>query len=94
MSTETEVSATDVARRFSDTLDEVEHEGRVFVINRRGRAVALLTPLPNRPATRRTWGEAIRIMLAGPAPDDEFEKDLKEIRASVGPMPPDPWERS
>lgn len=87
------ITATEAARTFSDRLDEVEHAGRVFEISRRGRPVALLTPATSSTRTRRTWGEAIRMLLDGPRADDDFARDMEEIRASQGSLPSDPWAR-
>ncbi|MBA2425882.1 MAG: type II toxin-antitoxin system Phd/YefM family antitoxin, partial [Actinobacteria bacterium] len=43
-----ELSATEAARRFSDLLDAVEHRGESFVISRKGKAIAVVSPSPRR----------------------------------------------
>jgi hypothetical protein len=55
--------------------------------------VALLTPVASSARTRRTWGEAIRMLLDGPRADADFARDMEEIRASQGSLPADPWAR-
>jgi PHD/YefM family antitoxin component YafN of YafNO toxin-antitoxin module len=50
-------------------------------------------PLAGVPAGRRLR-EALEILAAAPLPDPQFADDLEAIRASVGAMPADPWERS
>ena len=79
------VTATEASRAFSRILDEAEHEGESFVVERHGRPVAEI-----RPATRRSTAEdLLRILRAG-APDPEFESDMREILADrESEYPPD-----
>src|SRR5262249_34730314 len=55
--------------------------------------VAGRRPAPPSPRGR-PLSEVLELLRALPLPDPEFGDDLEAIRASVGPMPPDPWERS
>jgi hypothetical protein len=45
-------------------------------------------------ARGRRLSEAVAILAEAPRPDPEFGNDLETIRASIGVMPSDPWERS
>jgi prevent-host-death family protein len=75
------LSATDVARNFSDVLNRVAG-GEEIEITRNGAAVAVLTPA----RARFIAPERLRELLAtAPRVDDGFAATLREIRASVGP---------
>jgi len=77
----TDVSATEASRNFADLLDAIEHEGAEFTIVRRGRPVAHLSA-PSRPN-----GAAVRRLLAGGPPDDQWADDLRALREWVGTEP-------
>jgi prevent-host-death family protein len=72
-----DITATEVARRFSEILDAVEHRGESFLILRNGRPVARMGP-----ATRAS-GELVKGILRKHARDREWEKELREVRAGV-----------
>lgn len=74
-----EISATDAARRFSDLLDSVEHDGNSFTITRRGRAIAHIKPV--RPGS----GAEVKAVLRTNRPDPAWAVDLAEIRAGRRP---------
>lgn len=68
-------------------LDEVEHEGAAYVIERRGRAVAEV----RRPRKASTVAD-LRALLREPAPDDAWSRDLDAVVADRKAMAPrDPW---
>jgi prevent-host-death family protein len=69
-----ELTATEAARRFSDLLDAVEHRGESFVISRKGKAVAVVSPA--RPAS----GRELKDFLRRQGPDEAWEKDLVDTR--------------
>lgn len=76
----------DVAR----ILREAE-AGAEFTVTVRGRPVAHLGPATEKPARRTDIdGEALRAILAGTPVDEDFGRDLKELRASEA-EPRDPW---
>ena len=82
----TRMSATDVARSFSDVLNRVA-AGEEFEIVRNGAPIATLGP----PRVRLMPASRFRSLLESlPPVDDQFAEDLREIRRSVGP-PEDPW---
>lgn len=83
------ISATAAARSFSDLLNRVRYKGDSFVIVRNGEEVGRLEPIsPKRPKTFNEFVEMIRTM--GP-PDEDFARDLEEIRRSQPALPEDPW---
>jgi prevent-host-death family protein len=75
------LSATEVARRFSEVLNRVS-AGEEIEVTRAGAAVAVIVP----PRTRLLSAERFRALLASAPPvDDDFADDVREIRRSVGP---------
>ena len=70
-----ELTATEAARRFSELLDTIEHDGEGYVITRRGRRVARIVPAaePN--------GAALTQFLGAHAPDEAWAAELVELRA-------------
>jgi prevent-host-death family protein len=82
----TTMSATEVARQFSDVLNRVR-AGEEIEIVRNGAPVALLSP----PRVRLLPASRLRALLASLPPADEaFAADLRRVRGDVGP-PEDPW---
>ena len=80
------MSATDVARGFSDVLNRVA-AGEEIEIVRNGAPVAVLGP----PKTTFVSVARLRELLAqAPPVDEDFARDLAEIRAGVGP-PESSW---
>jgi prevent-host-death family protein len=73
-----DVTATEAARRFSDLLDAVEHDGRRFTIVRHGRVVAHLGPA----AAGR--GDSAKEVLRLNRPDPEWLSELIELRGQLG----------
>lgn len=75
------LSATEVARRFSEVLNRVA-AGEEIEVTRAGAPVAVLA----RPRVRLLSAERFRELLSSAPPvDDEFADDLRAIRKSVGP---------
>jgi len=77
------VSVRELMRTASALIDEVEVDGNIFALCRRGRMVALLTPLPER----------IMVEFRGPAPretaDLEPEPDVQPEWLELGPAADD-----
>ena len=83
------ISATAAARSFSDLLNRVRYKGDSFVIVRNGEEVGLLEPVSSpRP---KTLNELLDHLAEIGPPDEDFARDLEEIRASQPPMPDSPW---
>ncbi len=80
------LSATDVARRFSEVLNRVA-AGEEIEVTRAGAAVAVIAP----PKIRLLGAARFRELLdAAPPVDSDFADDMRAIRAEVGP-PESPW---
>lgn len=80
------MSATEVARSFSDVLNRVA-AGEEVEVTRSGAPVAVIAP----PLTRLVSAERFRELLAtAPAPDPGFAADVRDLKAEVGP-PDEPW---
>jgi antitoxin (DNA-binding transcriptional repressor) of toxin-antitoxin stability system len=73
------LSATEAARRFSALLDQVEHEGETFVVERRGRAVASIAP------AAAVSGRTVKELLRAHDPDPAWRRELAELRGSLEP---------
>lgn len=78
------LTATQVARRFSELLDAIEARGESFLVVRRGRAVARLEP------ARKSSGEAIKKILRGGPPDPAWATDLSRLRSALS-IEERPW---
>ncbi len=72
-----EMSATDVARQFSEVLDAIEHRHQSFVVTRGGRPVAALGPVA------RARGGAVKALLAKHKPDASWATELRTLRENL-----------
>ena len=82
------ISATEASRSFSRVLDQAEHGGESFIIERNGRAVAELRPAPRR----STVGDLVTFLRDMPLPDPDFRADMLEIiEQSSRDVARDPW---
>ncbi len=70
-----EITATDAARRFSDVLDAVEHDGESFSVSRRGRVVARIEP-----EARANGAKVIEVLRNNPV-DPDWAGEIRELRA-------------
>jgi prevent-host-death family protein len=83
----TRLSATDVARNFSDVLNRVA-AGEEIEVTRAGVAVAAIAPA----RVRLISAERFRALLASAPPTDaRFGDELREIRRSAGPPEASVW---
>ena len=86
---DTDVTATDAARRFSDLLNRVRYRGESFRIVRGGQAVARLSgPGIQGTATARRLVERLAQL---PPPDPGFADALEATLEDQGLLPEDPW---
>jgi prevent-host-death family protein len=80
------LTATEVARHFSDILNRVA-EGEEIEITRSGAPIAVLAPS----RVRFVAAEQFRDLIASAPPvDARFADDLRELRDSIG-APESPW---
>jgi prevent-host-death family protein len=81
------MSATEVARRFSEVLNRVA-AGEEIEVTRSGAAVAVIAP----PKVRLLSPERFReLLVSAPPVDEAFAEELREIRRSVGPPDAPTW---
>ena len=81
------LTATEVARSFSDVLNRVAAGEEIEVI-RGGASVALIAP----PKPRLLSAERFRELLASAPPVDEgFAEDVRRARREAGPASEVPW---
>ncbi|HVW88009.1 MAG TPA: type II toxin-antitoxin system prevent-host-death family antitoxin [Gaiellaceae bacterium] len=81
------MTATEVARRFSEVLNRVS-SGEEIEVTRAGAPIAVIAP----PKLRVLSAERFRELLASAPPvDDAFADDVRELRRSVGPPEAPAW---
>ena len=85
---ETRVSATFVARNFSDILDRVAASGETFVVERRGRPVCRIEPVRVRGCTVEQFAAAL---AKAPKPDPGFWDDVEKAIRDQTPPPEIKW---
>lgn len=88
------ISATTAAKRFREVLNDVEHRGEIFEVERHGRPVARIGPTQRVAHRGVSWKEALPLLSAGPTPDAEFPTDLEEVKRQVQRLAEDPCGRS
>lgn len=84
---ERRVAATELARRLGDILNRVRYQGETFVVERNGKAVARIVPMPGAAASLRAALDAWR--SAG-EPDPAFADDVARVGAADR-APEAPW---
>lgn len=87
------ISVTQAVRNFADFINRVAYRGEHFVLERGGRPVARLIPVPQ--AGR--LGDLPELMAAvprlGPEEGEALAKDLKEAAEGLAPLEGGaPWE--
>jgi antitoxin (DNA-binding transcriptional repressor) of toxin-antitoxin stability system len=71
------LTATEAARRFSDLLDQVEHEGETFLVERRGRVIASVSPAAG------VSGRDLKDILRGRPTDSGWAGELTQLREGL-----------
>jgi prevent-host-death family protein len=75
------LTATEVARNFSDVLNRVAR-GEEISITRNGATVAVLGP----PKATFVSADRFRELLASAPPvDEDFAEDVRAVRSDIGP---------
>jgi len=82
------VSATEIARNLGDILNRVRCKGDAFVVERNGKPIARIIPLPAAPHT--SVRDALTAWRAAGAPDPAFAGDLERI-GEADRIPEDAW---
>jgi prevent-host-death family protein len=83
-----EMSASEVARRFSAVLDGAEH-GETIVVTRGGRRVALIVPAPL--ANGQAVGEVLARWRGRLDVDDAFAARVAAAGDATVDLDRDPW---
>jgi antitoxin (DNA-binding transcriptional repressor) of toxin-antitoxin stability system len=81
------ISATELVRNLGDILARIRYRHESFVIERNGRPVARMDPVPGASGTVR---EALGAWLADADADPSFAEDLARVNAADRPAA-DPW---
>jgi prevent-host-death family protein len=71
-----EMTATEVARNFSEVLTRVERGGETIEVVRNGKRVAVISPVAHKPN-----GAAVLEFLRNNPPDPDFWRDVQEARS-------------
>jgi prevent-host-death family protein len=71
------VPATEAARNLSAVLDVVEHRGQTYVVTRRGKPVARITPVT------MANGQAVKRLLREHRPDADWAAEIDALRADL-----------
>jgi antitoxin (DNA-binding transcriptional repressor) of toxin-antitoxin stability system len=74
------LTATEAARRFSDVLDQVEHDGETFLVERHGRVIASVAP------AAAASGRSVKALLRAQPVDERWAQDLAALRAGLEPQ--------
>jgi len=83
------ISATELARRLGDVLARVRYRQEAFVVERNGRAVAHIVPVPD--ATGATLADALTAWSRAAPRDAGLADDLERVGAADRP-PVNPWD--
>jgi prevent-host-death family protein len=75
----TTMTATEVARHFSEVLTRVEHDGEIIEVFRNGKQVAVISPFTHKP----NGAAVLKFLRENPAPDPDFWRDVQEARKWV-----------
>jgi antitoxin (DNA-binding transcriptional repressor) of toxin-antitoxin stability system len=75
------MSATEASRSFSELLDLIETEGETVVIERHGKAIAQMGPLPV------ANGTVLDELRRKHPPDPDWADEVRALREWVGTYP-------
>lgn len=86
-------TVTEVVRNFADYINRVAYRGERFLLERGGKVVAELRPVPEG----RRLGDLPEILASLPGLGSEeaaaFARDLERVRADLDALPSsDPWD--
>jgi prevent-host-death family protein len=87
------ISVTEAVRNFADFINRVAYRGEHFVLERGGRPVARLVPVPQ--AGRLGDLPDLMASVPGLTPDDAeaFARDMEDASSQLPPLAGvDPWE--
>jgi len=73
------MTATEVARNFSEVLTRVEREHESIDVIRNGKLVAVINPVMHKP----NGAAVLEFLRNHPAPDPDFWRDVEEARSML-----------
>ena len=88
---EKHISATELARNLGDILNRIRYRNEVFVVERNGKPVARIAPLPGTAAAGLR--AALEAWRSAGGPDSAFADDLERVGAADR-IPEDAWRAS
>jgi hypothetical protein len=83
----TTITATELVRKLGDVLARIRYRRETFVVERNGRAVAMMVPTGREAGTVR---EAFEAWLVDADRDPAFVDDLARVKAADRPAA-NPW---
>ncbi|KEQ19223.1 type II toxin-antitoxin system Phd/YefM family antitoxin [Endozoicomonas numazuensis] len=85
------ITATELARNLSDTIDSVKASGKSLLITRGGRPAATLSPPPKQGLT---VDELVELLSTMPRLGDDGESFAEDVRSarSNDSLPDSPWD--
>ena len=87
------ISVTDAVRNFADFINRVAYRGEHFVLERGGRPVARLVPVPQAGRLGDIPGLMAAIPRLGPQESEALAQDLREAAEELTSLSEeDPWE--
>ena len=87
------ISVTEAVRNFADFINRVAYRGEQFTLERGGRPVARLVPVPQSGRLGDLPGLLASVPPLGPDEGESLALDLEAASTGLLPLPgEDPWE--
>ena len=80
------ISVTEAVRNFADFINRVAYRGEQFVLERGGRPVARLVPVPQAGRLGDLPGLLANVPELGPKDAEEFARDMEDASAELPPL--------
>lgn len=86
-------SVTEAVRNFAELINRVVYRGEDFVLERGGRAVARITPVPRAGRLGDLPGLLAGVPHLAPEEAETLATDLEKARDEISSLPEtDPWD--
>ena len=86
------ISVTEAVRNFADFINRVVYRGEHFVLERGGRPVARLVPVPQSARLGDLPDFLASVPELGPEEAEALDRDLRRASEDLPPLPEvDPW---
>jgi antitoxin (DNA-binding transcriptional repressor) of toxin-antitoxin stability system len=85
---ESDISATNAARRFSDLLNRVEYRGETFVVLRGNTPICRIAPVGPRTCTVSDLASWLK---SAPKPDASYWDEIEQLTRNQTPPPDLRW---